>query len=62
MADPFFHCDSNYPGGIKQALYLKETLAEYLLFKLNLRAAESDAAPMGHPDRGMYSPSHRVSL
>ncbi|KAL7412090.1 P-loop containing nucleoside triphosphate hydrolase protein [Mrakia frigida] len=38
-------------NGIKDSLYADDTLAEYLLFKLNLRAAESDTAPLGHPDR-----------
>lgn len=45
--------DRCYAGGIQGSLYSNEISADYLLYKLNLRMAESEVAPMGHPDRSV---------
>lgn len=42
-------------GGIHDSLINDEVLADYLLYRLNLRAAESDSLPMGHMERGPFS-------
>lgn len=34
------------------SLVTDEMIADYLLFRLNLRAAESESLPLGHMERG----------